>query len=77
MTPLWWLSFADPASGTFLGLFITHADSPRAAIAKSRKLKANPGGQILIQPVNERIPKNLRDRLLSRKEAELIGESIL
>ena len=69
----WWLSFADPyrpRGSQFLGACIVDAESPRGAVARSRELGINPGGEVLIVPAPDGIVVEARwkDRLLSRED---------
>lgn len=76
---LWWLSFANPNTGRFRGVFITSANSPVKALKKAHALGACPKDPIEVEAsrVSELIPMDLRDRLLLRKELKFIGESTL
>jgi hypothetical protein len=71
--PLWWLSFADPGrpSGTqFLGVAVVQAPTFSAAIVRSHRIGANPGGEVAsmgpLPPGS--IAAEWHDRLLSAAE---------
>lgn len=74
---LFWLSFADPGKpkgAQFLGVAVLSADSFADAISRAHALRINPGGEVQgfeIPPEGwDKIPANMRDRLLTRAEAE-------
>jgi hypothetical protein len=71
--PLWWMSFcaADPP-GEFLGVVVVQAPTAPAAVIRSHVLGVNPGGEIQMEgPIPaDVVPVRMRDRLLSREEAE-------
>lgn len=82
--PWWWLSFIDPErpEGTrFLGVCIVQGATGMAAVSRSHDLGVNPGGQVMMVPVDDEFVDPLFreqwcDRLLGKSEAELLAESM-
>lgn len=79
----WWLSFADPTlpgGSQFLGVAIVMTESaePSQAPVVARLLGLNPGGQVMIFPIEpDYLPgPDWRHRLLSRTEAGLAERSL-
>jgi hypothetical protein len=73
----WWLSFADPdkpKGSQFLGLVIIEADDPEGAIQEAHRKRINPGGEVAMTRVPDDFALDMRDRLLTKAEAEEIGE---
>jgi hypothetical protein len=72
---LWWLSFVDtsrPEGDRFLGVCIVEAVGPVSAVGVAHARGCNPGGEVGITgpaPL-ELWPSDLRNRLLTREEAE-------
>ena len=71
----WYLSFAKP--GKFLGGAFVYARGFTSAWQKTHQLKINPGGQVahyqLPPDAGSKIPKNMRNRLLTKAEVENLG----
>ncbi len=73
----WWLSFADDDKGGFLGAAIVQARGFTSAVQQAHLLHINPGGQVAgweIAPESDALTERFRNRLLTREEAESIGQ---
>jgi hypothetical protein len=74
MSRWYYVSFSDNVSGGFLGGAYVRGRSRRHVVARTRRLKIHPGGQALVVgPIEEalmeeRVPADKRDRLLSLEE---------
>lgn len=63
---LWWMSFCDtdkPAGQEFLGVIVVEDLGPMHAISKAHELGINPGGQVMIVPVQ---PSSIKPEHLNR-----------
>jgi hypothetical protein len=73
--PWWYLSFADDPG--FLGACIVQAQDQLAAVSVAHNLRINPGGQVLMLPMNDTLlaeyPMADRNRLLTAQELRLHG----
>lgn len=71
----WWLSFAEP--GRNLGVLVIRANGVASASQEAWRIGQNPGGEMAAMALPdvymERIPENMRNRLLNRAEAEGLG----
>jgi hypothetical protein len=71
---LFYLSFADgrlPKGNQWLGAIITEAENDLLAVAKTHKLKINPGGEVLTINLQEiEIDPKYYDRLLTKADLE-------
>ena len=81
MPEYYWMSFVDVSKpkvegeDRFLGALIVEAVNEYEAVWRSRFLKLNPGGEIMMfcipQKYHERIPPDwIEKRLITRKESE-------
>ena len=75
--PGWWyLSFAtvqtDDEPSRFLGACIVQGQGPTTALDRSRRLRINPGGEVLTMPVSDeavaRLPQKYKEKLLSKAD---------
>jgi hypothetical protein len=70
----WFLGFSDKEK--LLGGCFVEARGHRTALDESHRRKINPGGQVLHVPIPpeiiETIPKNARNRLLTKAELDAI-----
>lgn len=48
---LWWLSFASDEGN--LGVCVVEAESAEAAYAEAKRLGINPGGELIVYPVDD------------------------
>ena len=62
----WWLSFRDPDKNLHLGCCNVEAEDQISAARKAYELGINPGGEVLIIPLEA--PELELDRLYSRQE---------
>lgn len=76
----YWLSYCDPSKPRgkqFLGVAVVRAHGVVTAAQRAWKLKINPGGEMVCYDLPdgmiETIPENLRERLLTKAEAESLG----
>jgi hypothetical protein len=79
MIKWWWLSFANPDTGKFLGLIIINGNDFKDAHRNVNILNINPGGQILGHEFTafiDTIKPEDRCRLLTKKEAHVYGKSV-
>ena len=77
----WWLSFAEPfleKGSQFLGVLIISVPAGSDPVTESHMRKLNPGGQVAMQeiPLSEigHVPEGMRNKLLSRSEAESLND---
>lgn len=75
--PLWWLSFVDEEQDESRGVAIVRAGSFLGAVARSRELGINPGGQLkgFEAPVEyESVLAPFEDKHLTAAEARELAE---
>lgn len=78
-TSWWWLSFVDetkPEGSRFLGAVALEVPADADPILHARAKKLNPGGEVaffeILPEYLPNLPLDMRNRLLSRQEAESI-----
>jgi hypothetical protein len=81
VTAWWWLSFADPelpSGQQFLGAAIVRGRTVLDAVMRAHSLGCNPGGEVKVRPVPERLlPASDRlERLLSPAEVDEVGQEM-
>jgi hypothetical protein len=62
----YWLSFANPDTGENLGCCNVEAETEFLAVKKTHILGINPGGEVMIVPMDK--PELIPDKLVSKTE---------
>ena len=78
----WYLSFADselPTGEQWLGACVVSAPSAEAAVMVAHLLKCNPGGEVMLHPIESSItvPLEFCERLLTREDLDQLEQGAL
>ncbi len=77
---LWWLSFCNEMTGSFLGVCLVEALDEDLAIRIAWKLEINPGGTVAMSPWPKEKPlpaDKWRHKLLSKDEVAEMERELL